>query len=313
MARSDFLMENFSLEKQDSKIPLVFAGKIKGYYTVVSVNEVGQGPGTYEIQIGAIAETEEDIEQVEQLKSELIKRFNPEVIEYDLNRLVVSGVIPMRKKKYEELITNMINETIEYFGRYDLSTGDFLNGDNDGTVSLYQMDNTYLYLSDRSFQETKEEYASNPDTPKKSIGAGLGGAALGALIGAIIWGVLLYFGFYGWLAGVIGVHLAFRFYRKNNGLFNIPGVLSVLAVVIMALFLANYFVYTFVVYQSIRGFGFTFSMVLIDLLPILQEVELMSAFMFDLLVGIGIAGLYAAFITYQVYQTSKNEGQVRKI
>lgn len=313
MARTDFLKRDFSLEKQDSKIPLIFAGKVKGYYTIVSVNETGYGAGTFEIQIGVSTTTEEEVAQIDQLKQVLLERFNPQFIVYELNRLVITGEVPLRKKKFEEQVSSLINETIEFISQHQLLTGDFLTGENDETVSLYQINNTYMYLSSQSYQDVKKDHESDIDSPQKSIGQGLSGAVIGALIGAVILGVLLYFGFYGWIAGIIGVHLAFHFYRKKNGLFNVSGVLVVLGIVIFALFLANYAVYAIVMTQTLQRFNFTFSMVLLNLLPILQEVELMSAFMIDLFLGIGVAALYAAANTYRVYQTSKNEGRIRKL
>lgn len=315
MARSDFLMRDFHLEKQKSKIPISFTGKVDGYYTVVDIKEGGYSVGEYAINIGLSSANNDFSELINKLNEKFSGKSKPFVIEIKSNQLWIVGNIPLRKKAFEEHLSFLINQSIAELKGMDIQTGDFLYGDSDGSVSLYQVDNTYMFLSDRSYKTIKEDLDSRQfgEGNKKSIQNGIGGAFLGALIGAVLWGILLYIGFYGWFAGIIGVHLAFTFYRKNNGLFNLPGVLSVVGIVVLTLALANYLVYSVLIYLSLQEFGFTFSIVVMNLIPILREAQLFSDFMFDLILGVGIAGLYGAAATYRIYQTSKDEGTIRKV
>ncbi|GAA0359344.1 hypothetical protein GCM10008932_09950 [Alkalibacterium iburiense] len=50
-----------------------------------------------------------------------------------------------------------------------------------------------------------------------------------------------------------------------------------------------------------------------NLIPILREAQLLSEFMFDMILGVGVAGLYGAAATYRIYQISKDEGVIRKV
>lgn len=315
MARSDFLMKDFNLEKQKSKFPLSFSGKVDGYYTVVDINEGGYSPSEYVIKIGLSGKNSDFSELINKLNDIFEGKQKPLVIEMKSNHLYLVGSIPMRKKAFEEHISFLINQSIAQLKEMGLQTGDFLYGDIDDTISLYRMNNTYMFLSDRSYHMIKEDLESQKygEDNKKSIQSGLGGAFLGASIGAVIWGILLYFGFLGWVAGIIGVYLAFKFYKKNNGLVNLPGVFSVVGVVILTLLLTNYLVYALIVYLSLQEFGFTLSIVVMNLIPILREAQLLSEFMFDTILGVGVAGLYGAATTYRIYQTSKDEGIIRKV
>lgn len=315
MARTDFLVQNFNLEKQKSKFPVTFSGKIEGYYSVVEINEGGYGAGEYVIKLGLSNQTKDFSELITKLNERLTGKHRPLVIEMRSNHLVLSGTLPMRKKNVEEHLTFIIQQSVSQLNELGIETGDFLYGDTDDSLSLYRVENVYMFLSDRSYQTFKDDLESQQfgEANKKSIQAGLGGAFFGALIGAVIWGILLYIGFLGWIAGIISVFLAFHFYRKNNGLFNLSGVLTVVGIVILTLLLANYIVYALIVYLSLQEFGFTFSAVFLNLIPILREAELMSAFLFDMILGVGIAGLYGAAATYRIYQSAKGDGTIQKI
>lgn len=316
MARTDFLSKKLHLEKQDSRIPLAFAGKVEGYYTVVEITESGGGSGKFHIKIGVSTTDEENVQISESLLEEIKDKYNPKVINFDLNYLSITGYTPFRKRKFEELITGIITYSTSRLNELDILTGDFLNGHRDETISLYQVDNSFLFLSDESYQQVEEELNIKDKDGKpenKSIQAGLGGAVLGALVGAVIWGVLLYLGVYAWFAGVIGIHLAFKFYKQNNGLLSRAGIFAVVGVVISILLLTNYLLYSFIIYLGLQGFGISFFMILTNLTSILREVQLSLAFMLDNILGVGIAGIYSAIYAYRLYQESRNDGKIRKM
>ena len=314
MARSDFLMRDLHLEKQDSKIPLVFTGMVDNYYTVVDANEIGYGRGEFNIKIGVSTAVEEDKQAIEQVLNEIMEEYNPAVANLDLNYLTISGIIPFRKKNFEALVSGIVFHATSRLKELGVPTGDFLNGDMNDTISLYHVDNTYLFLNDESYQQIQEDVAfERANGTEKSIKAGLGGAVLGALIGAVFWGILLFLGIYGWYAGVLAVYLAFKFYRKNNGLLTRAGIFAVVGVVITILLFTNHVTYSFLLYQALREFGFTFPMILLNLMTILREADLLGVYMIDLVIGVGISGLYGASYAYRLYQTTKNDGKIRRI
>lgn len=312
MARSDFLSRDLHLEKQDSKIPLSFTGILDGYYTVVDVNEVGYGAAEYQVRIGTAGENNENAQALETIKQMLQGKYNVKKIEFHSSHFSIEGRIPMRKKNYEEYVTQVIKETISTLIELDIPTGDFLNGHMDESVSLYHIDSVYMFLSDRSYQQIVDDVTSQ-NRPEKSIKAGLGGAFLGAMIGAVLWAIFLFLGIYSWFAALVGVYLAFKFYKKKNGLFSLAGVITVVGIIIVTLLIANYVLYALLVWATLEEFGLTFSMALFNLIPILKEGELLSAFILDMVLGVGTAALYGAFSTYSIYQKSKNDGVMRKV
>lgn len=314
MARSDFLMRDLHLEKQDSKIPLVFTGMVDDYYTVIDANEVGYGRGEFNIKIGVSTAVEEDQRAIDQVLTEIMEEYKLEAAKLDLNYLAISGIIPFRKKNFEALVKGIVRHATSRLKELGVPTGDFLNGDMNETISLYHVDSAFLYLSDESYQQLQEDVELNQtNAPEKSIQAGLGGAVLGALIGAVVWGILLFLGIYGWYAGVLAVYLAFRFYRKNNGLLTRAGIIAVVGVVITILLITNHVTYSFLLYQALKDFGFSFAMVLLNLMGILREAQLFTVYMIDLLIGVGISALYGISYAYRLYQTTKNDGNIRKI
>ncbi|GAA0359336.1 hypothetical protein GCM10008932_09940 [Alkalibacterium iburiense] len=160
MARSNFLMNDFNLEKQQSKFPLSFSGKVDGYYTVVEVNETSYGPGEYLIKFGVSGENNDFSEVINKLNERFVGKHKPLVVEMKSNHLSLAGTIPMRKKAFEKHISSLINEAVAQLKELGIHTGDFLYGDTDDTVSLYQMENTFMFLSDRSYQTIKDDLDS---------------------------------------------------------------------------------------------------------------------------------------------------------
>ena len=316
MGRLDFLMDNLGLEKQSTRQPLSFTGIINNYYTVVEIDEGQYSSNSFLVQIG-IVPTVETKDEINLLVNDVIDEHKAHKVEDTSDYLIaLVGNMPMRKKNVQAKIEAIILTIIERLDAMNIPSGDFLNGHQDESVSLYQVGNGYSYLSSESYQElstTIEAEKNASESEFKSISSGIGGAIVGALIGAVVWGVLLYFGFYAWFAAILGITLAINFYVKNNGLLSLKGIIIVTGIVLITLLLANVIAYSFVLYQGLAQFGFTFTLILINFIPLLQELELLSTFMFDLVLGVGISALFAGVYAYRLYNNTKNVNKIEKM
>ena len=315
MGRLDFLVEDLGLERQNAKIPISFAGKVNGYYTVVEINEGSYADNTYKIQIG-MASNEASNAEIKTLKEKITAEYKASVLNDVTSIFYVNGHMPMRSKKVQEEIQGIILTVTDRLQELNIPTGDFLNGERDDSVSLYQMGNAYTFLSDESYEEVVsqlEAEMNGPNKKEKSIQSGIGGAILGALIGAAAWGVLLYFGYYAWFAAVIGMYLAFNFYQKNNGLLSIKGIGIVTGIVLLSLMLANVLAYGFVLYQVLEIYGFTLPMIFMNFPALLQELGISTNFTLDLFLGIGIAAIFAGIYAYRLYNTSKDMDKIERV
>jgi len=314
MGRLDFLSNELGLERQKSKFPVSFSGKVSGYYTVAEINEGQYTDNRYTIQIG-MNPNEETITEIKKLKDEIVQKYKVTIIEDTTPyNFAVEGIMPMRRKKVKEYIQGIIVTVTNRLQELNIQTGDFINGDK--SVSLYQLGNSYTFLSERSYQQVVEELEERnaaENLKEKSIRSGIGGAILGALIGAVVWGLLLYFGFYAWVASILGIHLAFHFYRKSNGLLSIKGIMAITSIVMVSLMLANFLAYNVILYQMLSGYGFSLPIILLNFFTLLQNLELTTLFMLDLLLGVGVAALFACIYAYRFYNTSKNENKIEKI
>jgi len=316
IGRLDFLSNELGLEKQKTKLPVSFSGKVSGYYTVVDINEGQYTDNSYTIQIG-MKPNNETITEIKNLKNEIIQKYKGTIIDDTTPyNFVVEGNMPFRRKKVQEYIQGIIMTVTNRLQELNIRTGDFINGDNDESVSLYQLENSYAFLSERSYQQVAEgleEKDTSEKLKEKSIRSGVGGAILGALIGAVVWGILLYFGFYAWVASILGIHLAFIFYKKNNGLLSLSGIMTITGIVIISLVFANYLAYSFILSQILSGYGFTLPIILLNFFTLLKNLELSTLFILNLLLGVGVAALFACIYAYRFYNTSKNENKIERI
>lgn len=313
MAKFDFLEEKYDLKRQESKFPVAYTGKIKNYYTVVEIDERGGSSQTYTIRIGASTSMLRDQTIFEE---EIMSAYKVLSVEFSPYMIVITGNNRFRAGKMQEVIEGIFETTTNQLQALNIPSGDFKNGQDDYSVSLYRVENTYQFLSTQSMKEMEVEFEGTMtelDQSEESIQAGLGGAMLGALIGAVVWGILFYFGYYAWFAAILGIHLGFKFYREKGGVLSIAGMLAVTGLVVLTLFLANYLVYTLALSQGLTEFGFTFSIVFLNLFVLLTELQMMAPFLLDLILGLGIAILIGAIYSYRLYNTSKNEKTIRKV
>ena len=139
---------------------------------------------------------------------------------------------------------------------------------------------TYSYAYDQSYSQLE---------PQKKGNAILGtvGAIGGALIGAALWVIIYQVGFIAGIAGFVTVLCAIKGFellgKQKAG--KLGTILCVLISLII-IFMANYFCYAIEVYKAFgTDYYLTFGDSLALVPEILQDGEVMGAFLKDLLIG----------------------------
>lgn len=317
MGQFDFIETELGLQRQKSSIPLSFAGQYNGYYTVIEMNSGPYGDNRYTIRVSYRAQAEAD-PAIKDLMNTLSTEHKFNGKESTGNLLSLFASVPIGRKKLKKRILTTMSLITERFQSLGLEAGDFYNGDVDDGIALYQLSNRYVYLSRQNYQlishdlqREEQEAAERNESP--TILAGLGGALLGALIGAIAWGLLLYLGYYAWFAGILGTALAFHFYEKRNGLISVKGSIIVTMLVLLMLVLANILTYSIVMLQTLRSYGANIQIVLANFPYLLKELGLSQAFALDMFLGIGIAIIFSVFMAYRIYVSSKNKNKISPV
>lgn len=155
-------------------------------------------------------------------------------------------------------------------------------------------------------QNNQDNFYSQPATitspiiEKKNRGMGVLGAALGALLGGVLWTLVSCAGYIsGWISVLIfllaqGGYAKFSGAKKGEAADTFGVVISVIFGLLIII-PANYVAYGYAVYKKIGG-GFSFAEVLRDLLMYMDRYELWS----DFLANLGLSYLFTGFVAVMV-------------
>lgn len=317
MGRIDKEIEALGLTKQENKFYSSYAGVYAGYYTVVEIQQGAYSDNSLTIRMG-VATSREGSAEIASLEEQVHQQLNLKVLDRSNHTIEVKRVLMLRMSKNIEVIKSALDLMTAELRSRGIGSGDFMNGDQDPSVSLYLLENSYHYLSNRSYQQVAarfrhEEEQLNSDYPDRTIFTGLGAAFLGALVGALVWAFLLYFGYYAWFAAILSTTLAFHFYEKRRGIINAKSTVLITALVLLTLVLANVMTYAFIFTRGLAEFNMSFSLALFNLLTLLREFDLMASFIMDLLLGIGIAILFAIILALRLYKSSSRKNKIDKL
>lgn len=141
-----------------------------------------------------------------------------------------------------------------------------------------------------NFQGTKPEEQPKPPV-KSNLAAGIVGAFLGALIGCVLWILIWKLGYIAGIAGfVIGV-CALKGYELLGKSLDIKGAIVTVIIMIIMIFLANKLAWSMDAYDALKDYGWTFFDSFQNLDYILEESELTSAYIKDLVIGYFLTAL----------------------
>lgn len=317
MGRVDKEIEALGLAKQESTFHTSYAGLYDAYYTVVEIQQGAYSENSLTIRMG-ISMRRDQSGEIASLEEALFNQLKLKVVDSSAHSIEVKRPLMIRMSKNIELIQSALSLMSGHLRSLGIESGDFINGDQDSSVSLYLIENTYHYLSDRSYMQLSSELRYKEEQveaehPDRSIFTGLGGAFLGALVGAIVWAILLYFGYYAWFAAILSTTLAFHFYEKQKGIINAKSSILITAIVLLTLVLANIMTYAFIFTRGLAEFNMSFSLALLNLYTLLREFDLMTSFVMDLLLGIGISILFAIILAHRLYKTASRKNKIDKV
>lgn len=313
MSKFNFLKTEYQLEKlKPIYNDFWYVGKLKGYWCVITVN-------TYEkkcsITIGAHKEdTHKSL--IELLKEEFSLR-KEKIVNEDAT-VTITYKIPMfassNRKKFDEIIETVFS----VLKRNDYQTGGFLDGTNDSSLSLVQVGNKYLYLTDSEYKKKSEdlELKRKENINKREnffLGTlGVIGVALVGILAYVLAGIA---GYYLWIIPVVLTTVASAVYKHLAGKISVLSSFVVFILLGFSLFIGTFLEYTWRLYRFYKEeYIVTFGKVLKNAPQIIFETPFIKS---DFIKGLFINGgilLISFIITFIIaYKEEKRFTKIKKI
>lgn len=138
MENCDFLEKDYDLEKIDR---LVYAGKIKNYYTVVSIDKLTK---TMLTKIGIYKNT--GFYEIEDILKKL--DFDKKV-SFKIKKYIVEIEIPVyiSEFKTKEIFTDVIDSIVDEFIKAGYKSGSFVSGENNN-IQIKKIGDDYVYIDE---------------------------------------------------------------------------------------------------------------------------------------------------------------------
>ena len=313
MANFKFLETEYQLKKLKPKYNnFWYAGKLKGYWCIVSANFYEK---KCSITIGAHKDdTHKSLIDILKDESSLKKA----KITTEDATVTISYKIPFftssNRKKFDEIIETVISD----LKRNDFSTGGFLDGTNDSTLSIVEIGQKYYYLTDSEYKKKSEDLELKKEeniNKKENFILGILGVIGVALIGIIAYILVGMAGYYVWAIPAFLTTMASTVYKRLAGKISIISAFVIFILLAISLFIATFLEYTWRLYRIYKEeYIVTFMEVLKDAPQIiLKNPEIKSVFTKDLLIngGILILGFIITFIS--VYKSEDRFTKIKKI
>ena len=309
MANFKFLETEYQLKKLKPKYNnFWYAGKLKGYWCLISVNFYEK---KCSITIGAHKEdTHKSL--IEILKDE--PNLKKAKITTEDATVTISYKIPSNRKKFDEIIETVISN----LKRNDFSTGGFLDGTNDSTLSIVEVGQKYFYLTDSEYKKKSEDLELKKEeniNKKENFILGILAVIGIALVGIIAYILVGIAGYYVWAIPAFLTATAFSGYKHLAGKISVISAFIIFILLAISLFIATFLEYTWRLYSLYKEeYIVTFMEVLKEAPQIILEIpDIKSAFTRDLLVngGILILGFIIAFIS--AYKSEDRFAKMKKI
>lgn len=214
------------------------------------------------------------------------------------------------RKKFDEIIETVISD----LKRNDFSTGGFLDGTNDSTLSIVEIGQKYYYLTDSEYKKKSEDLELKKEeniNKKENFILGVIGVAL---IGIITYTLVGIAGRYVWAIPVFLTAMSFTVYKHLAGKISVISAFIIFILLAISLFIATFLEYAWGLYRIYKEeYIVTFMEVLKDAPQIiLKNPEIKSVFTKDLLIngGILILGFIIAFIS--AYKSEDRFAKIKK-
>ncbi|MCY7008533.1 hypothetical protein OCK72_07770 [Fusobacterium simiae] len=313
MANFKFLETEYQLKKLKPKYNnLWYAGKVKGYLCIITAN-------FYEKKCSiTIGTHKEDTHKslIEILKDE--PNLKKAKITTEDATVTISYKIPFftssNRKKFDEIIETVISN----LKRNGFSTGGFLDGTNDSTLSIVEVGQKYFYLTDSEYKKKSKDLELKKEeniNKKENFILGILGVIGVALIGIIAYTLVGIAGRYVWAIPVFLTAMSFAIYKHLAGKISVISSFIIFILLAISLFIGTFLEYTWGLYDIYREeYEVPFFDVLKEAPQIILETPVIkSAFTKDLLIngGILILGFIIAFIS--AYKSEDRFVKIKKL
>ncbi|MDO4432303.1 MAG: hypothetical protein Q4B80_03175 [Aerococcaceae bacterium] len=312
MGKFDFLETNFGLQKRVANS--IYTGKWRGFNTVV---ELYPDSHLFRVVIGASsssASSDRLSAFLEELKEEKLVT----AAIYEPFTLKISGKIPTMSATFEAALESISDKFYRYFSSEGYQTGDFITGEDDGTVKLTVHNKEWGYYSQATYQKIAGALEDNKiiqAQKTENIPLGMIGALLGALVGGALWVVIGHFGYYAWVAGFIAIALGFEGYKRFGGKVSKVGAALVFIIVIAVLFGASIVEWAWLFFDAYKEANpdLTFMTVLMDMPEILwNDPDIRPEFLKDIAIGLGVVFVFGIFSVSSSYKESKGQYELTR-
>ena len=283
MASFNFLKTDYQLKQLKNKFSTVwYAGKINGYWCTVNFN-------AKECSITIGAHKDEEHKSLVQLlrgegiyKKESITAKNATVtIRYKIPFLTSSN-----KKKFDEIIENVTS----VLKRNSFTTGGFFDGDNETSLSIYDVGANYLYLTEAEYKKVVKDLESkkieNINTSENYILGILGVLGI-SLVGIVAYVLIGMAGYYVWAVPAFLTAASFGVYKHLAKKISIFSAVITFILSAISLFIGTFLEYTWRLYNFYKEeYTVTFVDVLKEAPDIIFETPAISSeFIRDLLIN----------------------------
>ncbi len=311
MASFKFLKTDYQLNQLKNKFTTVwFAGKINGYWCMVSFESK-----ECSITIGAHKEDSSKslvqlLKEEGVLKKESITAKNATVtIKYKIPLLTSSN-----KKKFDEIIEGVTS----VLKRNSFSTGGFLDGDNETSLSIYDIGSSYLYLTEAEYKKIVKDLESkkieNINTSENFL-LGILGVIGVALIGIIAYVLAGMAGRYVWAIPVFLTAASFGLYKHLAKKISIFSAVIIFILLTVSLFIGTFLEYTWRLYNFYKEeYTVTFAEILNEAPQIiLQTPVIRSEFTRDMLINGAILLIGFIISCFSAYKSEDRFVQIKKV
>ncbi len=260
------------------------AGNYKGYYITIE-----PAPGEYIIKINADASNDPGNQQLNRFLEQYKNSENPvSRIQTHTYMCVVWISEPRLETAVPIILNKIINPVIDYLAENGYSSGCDKCGNSSETLNCCEINGGHHFQCRKCIHELPDfpqAPVQNTGTSKSNFIAGLTGAVLGSLIGCAVWVLIYKLGYIAGLAGAITAVCAMKGYEILGGVLDKKGVAGSVIIMIIMIYGANKFAWTWDAYDSLKGYGWSFTEVFRELDYILEESELTGGYITDLVIG----------------------------
>ena len=212
----------------------------------------------------------------------------------------------------------IVETVISDLKRNDFSTGGFLDGTNDSTLSIVEIGQKYFYLTDSELKKKSEDLELKREeniNKKENFILGILGVIGVALLGILAYILAGIAGYYVWAIPAFLTAMASTVYKRLAGKISIMSSFVIFILLAVSLFIATFLEYAWRLYRIYKEeYIVSFMEVLKEAPQIILEVpDVKSAFTRDLLIngGILVLGFIITFIS--AYKAEDRFTKIKRI